>query len=75
MQQGEAASEPMIPESLGLTPREAEITELILQRQTYREIAEQLTISEHTVKRHVHNIYEKAGVSRRDELIKKLKQE
>ena len=75
LQQGEAASEPMIPESLGLTPREAEITELILQRQTYREIAEQLTISEHTVKRHVHNIYEKAGVSRRDELIKKLKQE
>ena len=75
LQQGAAASEPMIPESLGLTPREAEITELILQRQTYREIAEQLTISEHTVKRHVHNIYEKAGVSRRDELIKKLKQE
>ena len=75
LQQWEAASEPMIPESLGLTPREAEITELILQRQTYREIAEQLTISEHTVKRHVHNIYEKAGVSRRDELIKKLKQE
>ena len=33
-----------------------------------------LTISEHTVKRHVHNIYEKAGVSRRDELIRKLKE-
>lgn len=75
LQQGMAASELMIPESLGLTPREEEIAELILQRQTYREIAEQLTISEHTVKRHVHNIYEKAGVSRRDELIKKLKHE
>ncbi len=65
---------PAIPPSLGLTPRETEIAERILQRQTYREIAEELTISEHTVKRHVHNIYEKAGVSRRDELIRKLKE-
>ena len=69
------APEAQAIQSLGLTPREAEIIELILQRQTYREIAEKLTISEYTVKRHVHNIYEKAGVSRRDELIKRLKQE
>ena len=69
-----APDAPAIPESLGLTPRETEIAERILQRQTYREIAEELTISEHTVKRHVHNIYEKAGVSRRDELIRKLKE-
>lgn len=60
--------------ALGLTPRETEIALLILQRQTYREIAQQLIISEHTVKRHVHNIYEKAGVSRRDELIRKVQQ-
>ena len=33
-----------------------------------------IAISEHTVKRHVHNIYEKAGVSRRDELIRMLKE-
>ena len=64
-----------IPETLGLTPREEEITRLILQRFTYREIAEKLVISEHTVKRHIHNIYTKAGVSRRDELIRKLDSE
>lgn len=69
-----APDTPVIPGDLGLTPRETEIAERILQRQTYREIAEELTISEHTVKRHVHNIYEKAGVSRRDELIRKLKE-
>lgn len=62
-------------DALGLTPREREIAGFILQRQTYREIAEQLTISEHTVKRHVHNIYEKAGVSRRDEFIRKMREE
>ena len=71
----ETLQQPVIPDALGLTPRESEIAELILQRRTYREIAEQLTISEHTVKRHVHNIYEKAGVSRRDELIRKLTEE
>ena len=69
-----AQDTPAIPEDLGLTPRETEIAGRILQRQTYREIAEELSISEHTVKRHVHNIYEKAGVSRRDELIRKLKE-
>ncbi|MBQ9014936.1 MAG: LuxR family transcriptional regulator [Firmicutes bacterium] len=68
-----SADVPAIPASLGLTPRETEIAQRILRRQTCREIAEELTISEHTVKRHVHNIYEKAGVSRRDELIRMLK--
>lgn len=65
-------SPPAIPEELGLTQREKEIALLVLQRHTYDEIAEELTISKYTVKRHVHNIYEKAGVSRRDELIRKL---
>lgn len=51
-----AQDTPAIPEDLGLTPRETEIAGRILQRQTYREIAEELSISEHTVKRHVHNI-------------------
>lgn len=71
----DAAAAPEIPEELGLTHRETEIVMLILDRCTYEEIAEELSISKYTVKRHVHNIYEKAGVSRRDELIRMLKQQ
>lgn len=66
-------SEEELRQRCGLTPRESEIARLILQRETYEEIADQLNISKYTVKRHVHNIYEKTGVSRREELIHKLK--
>ncbi|RAZ24636.1 hypothetical protein DK853_50395, partial [Klebsiella oxytoca] len=46
-----------------LTRRETEITQLILQGKTNAEIAEELFISETTVKKHVSNIFEKTGIN------------
>jgi DNA-binding NarL/FixJ family response regulator len=50
-----------------LTPREREVLVLIATGRTNREIAEQLTISEHTARNHVANILDKLGFSRRAE--------
>ncbi len=54
------------------TEREIEIVQLIRQAFKYKEIAEKLFISESTVKKHIENIYKKAKVSGRTELINKL---
>ncbi|HEY7216230.1 MAG TPA: response regulator transcription factor [Thermoanaerobaculia bacterium] len=51
-----------------LTPRELEIVRMIARGLRNRAIAEQLQISEGTVKIHLHNIYEKLEVSGRGEL-------
>ena len=49
----------------GLTAREAEVLRLIAAGRSNREIAGRLVISEHTVARHVQNIFTKLGVSSR----------
>jgi DNA-binding NarL/FixJ family response regulator len=51
-----------------LTPRELEIVRMVARGLRNRTIAEQLLISEGTVKVHLHNIYEKLAVSGRGEL-------
>lgn len=51
-----------------LTERELEVTKLIAESKTGREIAELLTISEKTVERHRSNILEKLGMRDRVEL-------
>ena len=51
-----------------LTPREREITKLIYEGKSNSEIAEELFISESTVKTHLYNIFRKAGVKNRIEL-------
>lgn len=56
-------------DALGLSPREEEIAALLLRRTPYRQISESLFISENTVKTHVRNIYKKAAVSSREELL------
>ncbi len=55
------------PEALpaGLTAREAEVLHLLAAGKTNRDIAVELVISEHTVARHLQNIYAKVGVSTR----------
>lgn len=57
---------------LGLSPREAQVALLLVQRMPYRQIAGRLFVSENTVKTHARNIYKKAGVSSREELHDKL---
>jgi LuxR family maltose regulon positive regulatory protein len=49
----------------GLTAREVEVLSLVADGLSNREIAERLVVSEHTVHRHVANIYAKLGVSSR----------
>ena len=52
-----------------LTPRETEIVQMVAQGLRNRIIGERLSISEGTVKIHLHNIYEKVKVSGRLELV------
>ncbi len=53
----------------GLTPREIEIVRMVTQGLRNRAIGDRLSISEGTVKVHLHNIYEKLGVDGRLELV------
>jgi len=51
-----------------LTAREQEIVSLVTQGYRNKDIAEKLSIGEQTVKNHLHNIFDKLGVSDRLEL-------
>jgi DNA-binding NarL/FixJ family response regulator len=52
-----------------LSKREREVVQCLTEALTNREIAERLTISQHTVKNYMFRIFEKLGVSNRVELI------
>ncbi len=56
-----------------LTPREAEVAELVLQGLRNRQIGERLGITEGTVKIYLHTIYQKLGISARLELAGRLR--
>ena len=49
----------------GLSKRELEVLRLVAAGQSNREIASKLTLSEHTVRRHLQNIFTKLDVSSR----------
>lgn len=48
-----------------LSPRELEVLRLVAAGRSNKEIADALVVSQHTVARHVQNIYAKLGVSSR----------
>jgi DNA-binding NarL/FixJ family response regulator len=52
-----------------LTDRESAVLSMVARGQTDREIAQHLSISERTVRYHLHNMYRKLGVGRRCEAI------
>ena len=55
-----------------LTERESEIAALLMGGRTYKMIADELFLSENTVKTHIKNIYSKLSVNNKTELIKLL---
>lgn len=57
-----------------LTAREREVAMLLLEDRKRREIAQELGITEHTVKKHTANIFSKLEVSSRKELIGKFQE-
>lgn len=58
-----------------LTDREIEIVDFLLKGYTYKGIAENLYISENTMKYHVKNIYQKLNINSKMELIKIFSEE
>lgn len=54
-------------DTTNLTPRETEVLEMVASGQPNKAIAAQLTLSEHTVKLHIHRVIAKLGVKNRTE--------
>lgn len=69
---GLSAAADRFADTIGLSKREKEVLPLLLDNQSVVEISETLFISQGTVKSHTHNIYQKAGVTDRVELIQKV---
>jgi len=57
-----------LPVGVVLHPREEEVLRAILENKKRRDIAEQLNLSENTVKTYTRSLYKKLGVASRDEL-------
>lgn len=71
----DGTSEEIVQENIrryNLTKTEAEIVQLLLKGLSNKEIADQLFISEETVKKHLYNIFKKAKVKSRNALFIKL---
>jgi len=66
---GGASSQEPDDRAASLTAREREVVRMIASGLRNRDIGERLSISENTVKVHLHNIYEKLGVEGRMELL------
>ena len=58
--------------TLRLTPREREVIRLLLNGRTNKEIGRALSVSDGTIKAHVHNIMRKIGTRNRIELVHKM---
>jgi DNA-binding CsgD family transcriptional regulator len=56
----------------GLSSREEEVVKLVVAGLSTKQISDRLFIAEHTVQRHLSNIFEKVGVRSRRDLVKQL---
>jgi DNA-binding CsgD family transcriptional regulator len=63
---------PIIIEAYSLTPRERDVLAAIARGESTAEVAAQLFLSPHTVRDYVKTVFEKVGVSSRNELVARL---
>jgi len=56
-------------EKYGITAREGEIIRLLIEGKDNKAITGELFISDHTVKNHIHHVYQKLGIKNRVQLI------
>jgi len=59
-----------IAQSFGLSERETEVLQLLLEEKTAAQIAEELVVAPGTAKAHIGNVYKKIDIHRREELFK-----
>lgn len=67
--------EDLLMERFCLTHREYEVLQLVCRGDGNREIADALFISENTVKKHLHSMFRKLGVSSRTQLLRRVWQD
>lgn len=57
---------------INLSPREKEVVRLVRFGKTYKQVADELHVSEKTIKKHIENIFQKAEVTNKTELLHKI---